>query len=85
MWDIQTAITGALHRAKDSSSGRGSMKTDVEVRLKRASSFSVVLALLSNLVLTVDLGHTLKGLIEAELDEGAARKEEAGGVCGTPV
>ena len=85
MGDVQTAVGGALHRAKDTGAGRGAHQSDVEVALEWTAALAVDLGFLSQLVLSIRLLDTGKGLVEVELLEGAAGEQQADRVGGGPV
>lgn len=83
--DEDTTVGGTLHGTEDTGTSGGTGKTDIKESLEGAAGALVGLSSLGEGVLTIGLLNTGELLIQAELLEGTAGKEETGGVGGSPV
>lgn len=80
-----TTVRGTLHGSEDTGTGGGTVKTDVEDGLEGAAGALVGLGGLGQGELTIWLLDTGEVLVQAELLQGAAGKQETSGVGGRPV
>lgn len=83
--DEDTTVGGTLHGTEDTGTSGGTGKTNIKESLEGAAGALVGLSSLGEGVLTIGLLNTGELLIQAELLEGTAGKEETGGVGGSPV
>jgi hypothetical protein len=84
VWDVETAVRGALQSTEDTSTSGGTDKTDVKESLEGTAAF-VALSGLGERELTVSLFNTDEVLVEVELLKRAAGKEETSSVGSSPV
>jgi hypothetical protein len=80
-----TTVGGTLHGTEDTGTSGGTGKTNVEEGLEGAASTLLGLGSLSEGELSIGLLNTGEVLVQAELLESAAGKEQAGSVGGSPV
>jgi hypothetical protein len=80
-----TTVGATLHGTKDTGTGGGTGETDIQENLEWAALLTVNLGGLSEGELTVSLLNTNEVLVQLELLENAAGKEETGSVGGGPV
>jgi hypothetical protein len=83
--DEDTTVGSTLHGTEDTGTSGGTGKTDIKESLEGAAGALVGLDGLGESVLTISLLNTGELLVNAELLEGTAGKEETGGVGGSPV
>lgn len=83
--NVDTAVGGTLHGSEDTGTGGGTGKTNVKEGLEGTALAVVGLGGLGHGVLAVGLLNTGELLVEAELDQGTAGKEQTSGVGGSPV
>ena len=83
--DEDTAVGGTLHGTEDTGTSGGTDKTNVEEGLEGAAGAIVGLNGLGEGVLAVSLLDTSEVLVEAELGQSTAGKQQTSGVGGSPV
>lgn len=83
--DEDTTVGGTLHGSEDTGTGGGTGKTDIKEGLEGTALTVIGLNGLGERVLTISLLNTGELLVNAQLLEGTAGKEETGGVSGSPV
>lgn len=83
--DEDTTVGGTLHGSEDTGTGGSTGKTDIKEGLEGTALTVIGLNGLGESVLTISLLNTGELLVNAQLLEGTAGKEETGGVSGSPV
>ena len=83
--DEDTTVGGTLHGTEDTGTSGGTDKTNVEEGLEGAAGAIVGLNGLGEGVLAVSLLDTSEVLVEAELGQSTAGKQQTSGVGGSPV
>lgn len=82
MWNVDSTIASSLHDREDSSSGGGSVDTNIEESLE----WSLVLNIVINVeVLSVDIGVALVHVGETNLLEKSSGEEKTGGISSRVV
>lgn len=83
--NVETAVRGTLHGAKDTSTGAGAGETDVEEDLEWAAGLAINLLWLGFGELAISLLNAGEGVLELELVEGATGDEQTDTVGSGPV
>jgi len=83
--DEDAAIRSALHHAEHARAGGGTGQADVKKTFEGATLLAVDFGSFRQLVLAISFDDALELLIQLQLLQGAACKEESGGVCRGPV
>jgi hypothetical protein len=83
--DEQATIGTTFHGTKDTSTSRGTVKTNIQVGLERTTFLAVNLGGLGHLVLSVNLLNTLEAVLKAELGKSSAGEEKTSGIGSSPV
>lgn len=80
--NVQTTVRSTLQDTEDSSTGGGSLQTNVQVDLEWSWG---ILNSLNQLVLTLNFLDTLVGLVQAQLLQGSSGNQQTGSVSSGPV
>lgn len=83
--DVEATVGGTLHRTENAGTGASAGKTNIEEGLEWAAGLAIDIGGLGDGEFAVSLLHTLEGLVELELGERAAGKEQTGAVGSGPV
>lgn len=82
---VEATVGSTLHGAEDAGTSGGTGKTNIKEDLEGAALVTIDLDGLGELVLAIRLLNTGEVLIDLELLQGTAGKEQTGSVGGSPV